>query len=58
MLIAVAGGAVLGALGAYALFFSAAKASDPAALAQRLAALEERVRRIETGGASDLIDSR
>ena len=40
-------GVVLGALGAYALFFSAAKAADPAALAQRLAALEERVRFLE-----------
>lgn len=39
--------AALGALGAYALFFSAAKAADPAALAQRLAALEERVRKLE-----------
>lgn len=38
---------VLGALGAYALFFSAVKASDPAALAQRLQALEDRVRRLE-----------
>ena len=46
-LLAAAGGVVLGALGAYALFFSAAKAADPAGLAQRLAALEERVRRLE-----------
>lgn len=46
-LLAVAAGLVLGALGAYALFFAAAKAADPAALAQRLAALEERVRRLE-----------
>lgn len=47
LLAAAAAGLVLGALGAYALFFSAAKAADPAALAQRLAALEERVRRLE-----------
>lgn len=43
----LAAGAALGALAAYALFFSALKAADPAALAQRLAALEERVRRLE-----------
>lgn len=47
LLLATAGGIVLGALGAYALFFSAAKAADPAALAQRLRALEERVGRLE-----------
>jgi hypothetical protein len=47
LLLAVAGGVLLGALGAYALYFSAAKAADPAALAQRLAALEERVRKLE-----------
>lgn len=47
LLLAVVGGVVLGALGAYALFFSAVKASDPAALSQRLQALEDRVRRLE-----------
>ena len=47
LLLVAAAGVVLGALGAYALFFSAAKAADPAALAQRLSALEERVRRLE-----------
>ncbi|TPW19771.1 MAG: hypothetical protein FD126_2353 [Elusimicrobia bacterium] len=47
LFLAVAGGVFLGALGAYALFFSAAKAADPAALAQRLASLEERVRHLE-----------
>ena len=46
VLLAAAAGLVLGALGAYALYFSAAKAADPAALAQRLAALEERVRKL------------
>lgn len=40
-------GAAAGALGAYALFFSALKAADPAGLARRLSALEERVRRLE-----------
>ena len=44
-----AGLVALGALAAYALFFSAVKAADPAALAQRLAALEERVKRLERG---------
>ena len=49
MLFAAAlGGAALGALGAYALFFSAFKAADPAGLAQRLAAVEERLRRLES----------
>ena len=47
LLLVLFGGVVLGALGAYALYFSAAKAADPAALAQRLAALDERVRRLE-----------
>lgn len=47
--VAAAAGVVLGALGAYALFFSAVKAADPAALAKRLSELEERVRVIERG---------
>lgn len=51
MILAVlfAGGAALGALGAYALFFSAQKAADPAALARRVAALEARVARLDGG---------
>lgn len=44
---AAAAGVVLGALGAYALFFTAFKAADPAGLSQRLAALEARVKRLE-----------
>ncbi|MBI2362724.1 MAG: hypothetical protein HYV15_05010 [Elusimicrobia bacterium] len=42
-------GAVFGALGSYALFFSAQKAADPAELARRVAALESRVGRLEGG---------
>lgn len=49
LLLAAAVGAVLGALGAYALFFSAVKAADPAALATRLSDLEEKVRVLERG---------
>lgn len=47
LLAAVLAGAALGALGAYALFFSAVKAADPAGLARRLAELEARVKRLE-----------
>lgn len=47
LFLAVAAGVVVGALGAYALFFSAAKAADPSALSQRIAGLEERVRKLE-----------
>lgn len=42
-------GAALGALGAYALFFAAQKACDPAALSRRIAALEARVGRLDGG---------
>ncbi len=49
---AALGGAALGALGAYALFFSALKAADPAGLARRLAAVEERLMRIEETAAA------
>ena len=52
VLAAVLSGAALGALGAYALFFSALKAADPAGLARRLAAVEERLKRIEEAAAA------
>ena len=47
LLLGLAAGAILGAAGAYVLFFSAVKAVDPAGLSQRLTALEDRVRRLE-----------
>lgn len=46
-MMALAIGVVLGAMGAYVLFFSAHKAADPAGLAKRLSDLEERVRLLE-----------